>query len=118
MTDRVPSPLDAWSQSRDASDGKGEVEASTHLVATSCFLSCNHMKSEMKSKCCVYVRTASCFRGSQSYATLGSALPGLGKEDNTRPLTLIVPSSSPVARRCGVGCTTRLMGTLGEVLGP
>ena len=29
-----------------------------------------------------------------------------------RPLTLIVPSSSPVARKCGVGHTTRLMGAL------
>ena len=71
MTDRVPSPLDAWFQLRGTNDGKGvgwrEGEVWTHLVATSCFLSCNHIKSEIKSKCCEYVRMASCFRGSHSF---------------------------------------------------
>ena len=40
-----------------------------HLVATSCFLSSTHIKSEMKSKWCVYLRTASACRGSHSFAS-------------------------------------------------
>jgi hypothetical protein len=83
--------------------------SSTHLVATSCLLSCNHMKSEMKSKCCVYARMASFFRGSHSLHPHTVLYPQRKME---RLLTLITPSSSPVASRCEVGCMTRLMGAL------
>jgi hypothetical protein len=111
MTDRVPSPLDTCSHLRGERgreiDRKGG--SSTHLVATSCLLSCNHMKSEMKSKCCVYARMAPCFRGSHSLHPHG-LYPQ--RQMKRRLLTLITPSSSPVASRCEVGCTTRLIGAL------
>ena len=123
MTDRVPSPLHARTQSRSKNDGKGvgtEAEVPTHLVATSCFLSCNQRKSEMKSKCCVYVRMASCFRGSHNFDSPAPArvlnFIATGRTAR-RLLTLTVPSSSPVARKCGVGHTTRLMGALRGILG-
>lgn len=63
----------------------------------------------MKSKCCVYARIASCFRGSHSLHPHTGLYP---QRQIKRLPTLITPSSSPVASRCEVGCTMRLMGAL------
>jgi len=67
------------------------VGVATHLVATRCFLSSSQRKSEIKSKWCGYSRIASFWRSSHS---------------------LMRPSSSPVAKQCGMVRFMRFMGEL------
>ena len=129
MTDRVPSPLHARSQLLTEKGVGAGVEVPTHLVATSCFLSCNQRKSDMKSKCCVYVRMASCFRGSHNFDSPAPArvlnIIATGRTDSTKTAhldcTVVVAGREEVRRRTHDtidGCAAGYTGFIDAPAGP
>lgn len=70
ITERVPSPLCIRMSKFQGQCATPKSLTMTNLVTTSCRLSAIYMKSEMKSKWCVYSRSAFGVRGSHSCETV------------------------------------------------